>query len=234
MWQRFGLDPDPDQKGRSGTVANPTLKLSSEWLPPRTGPPRPCRIPNHKLPRSANAMYKAAFWEQKCSPIMVSMTTYCDAYVLDMDQWYTAHAWCNWRLFYHLGMVTSERYGNRWVWHCQQQNLTSLSKDETKSMGRLRFSHHYPNQFGWWSHQDSTFLQTKLLLNRIGCLIRDYNYNPESHFQFGDPTHSATSPGLQFTMNMMEKSLMELRMFKERDSHVWTTTSYDQSKPTER
>jgi len=29
---------------------------------------------------------KAAFQEQKCAPIAGSMTTYCEAYVLDMDQ----------------------------------------------------------------------------------------------------------------------------------------------------
>ena len=31
-------------------------------------------------------MYKAAFREQKRAPITVSMTTYCESYVLDMDQ----------------------------------------------------------------------------------------------------------------------------------------------------
>ena len=31
-------------------------------------------------------MYKAAFREQKRAPITVSMTTYCEAYMLDMDQ----------------------------------------------------------------------------------------------------------------------------------------------------
>jgi hypothetical protein len=31
-------------------------------------------------------IYKAAFREQRHTPIVVSMTTYCKAYVLDMDQ----------------------------------------------------------------------------------------------------------------------------------------------------
>ena len=31
-------------------------------------------------------MQEAAFGEQKPAPITVSMTTYCEAYVLDMDQ----------------------------------------------------------------------------------------------------------------------------------------------------
>jgi hypothetical protein len=31
-------------------------------------------------------MYKAAFREQKRAPITVSMTTYCEAYVLELDQ----------------------------------------------------------------------------------------------------------------------------------------------------
>jgi len=61
-------------------------KLSSEQLSPRRGPPRPYQMPNQEMPRSAYAMYKAAFREQKRAPVMVSMTTYCQAYVLDMDQ----------------------------------------------------------------------------------------------------------------------------------------------------
>jgi hypothetical protein len=49
-------------------------------------PLRPCRMLNFEMPRYANAMYKAAFREQKRAPIMVSTITYFDAYVLDMDQ----------------------------------------------------------------------------------------------------------------------------------------------------
>ena len=43
-------------------------------------------LPNEEMGRSANAMYKAAFREQKRTPNTVSMTTYCYAYVLDMDK----------------------------------------------------------------------------------------------------------------------------------------------------
>jgi len=43
-------------------------------------------LPNQEMPRSANAMYKAAFREQKRAPITVSMTTDSEAYVLDTDQ----------------------------------------------------------------------------------------------------------------------------------------------------
>jgi len=32
---------------------------------------------------------------QKCASITVSMTAYCNAYVFDMDQWYSTHARCN-------------------------------------------------------------------------------------------------------------------------------------------
>jgi len=42
-------------------------------------------MPNQEMARSANAMYKAAFPEQKRSCYMVSMT-YRDVNVLDMDQ----------------------------------------------------------------------------------------------------------------------------------------------------
>jgi hypothetical protein len=41
-------------------------------------------------------MCNAAFWEQKRAPIVVSMTTYCKAYVLGMDQVYNTHAHCKW------------------------------------------------------------------------------------------------------------------------------------------
>ena len=44
------------------------------------------QMPIEEMPKSAYAMYKAAFREQKRTPIMVSMTTYCQAYVLDTDQ----------------------------------------------------------------------------------------------------------------------------------------------------
>jgi len=49
-------------------------------------PTEPYQMPNQEMPKSAYTMYKAAFREQKRAPIAVSMTTYCEAYVLDMDQ----------------------------------------------------------------------------------------------------------------------------------------------------
>jgi len=55
-------------------------------------------MPNEEMPESAFAMYQADFQEQKRASIAVSMITYCEAYVLDMDQWHTAHAWSNWRI----------------------------------------------------------------------------------------------------------------------------------------
>ena len=51
-----------------------------------------------KTPKSAYALSKAAFQKQKHAPIMVSMTTYSEADILDMDQWHTAHAWCIWHI----------------------------------------------------------------------------------------------------------------------------------------
>jgi len=52
-------------------------KPSSEWLSQRSSQPRPYKMPKQEMPKSANAMYKAAFQEQKGAPITVSMTTYC-------------------------------------------------------------------------------------------------------------------------------------------------------------
>jgi len=85
-------------------------KLSSEWLSPRNGAPRPCRMPNYEMLSLANAMHKANSPRAKRALITVSMTTYCEAHVLDMHQWYTAHAQCNWRQFYHSRMVTSKSH----------------------------------------------------------------------------------------------------------------------------
>jgi len=99
--------------------------LSTEWLSPWNGPPRPCRMPSQEMPRSANAMYKAAFREQKRAPIMVSMTTYCHAYVLDTDQWYTAHTQCNWHQFCHPQEVTASAILEPQS-RCQERKLTSL------------------------------------------------------------------------------------------------------------
>jgi hypothetical protein len=62
-------------------------KLSSEWLSPRSSPPRPYQMQNHEIARSANAnaMHKAAFPEQTRSCYMASMT-YRDVNVLELDQ----------------------------------------------------------------------------------------------------------------------------------------------------
>jgi hypothetical protein len=53
---------------------------------PEKRPPRPYQMQNEEMPESSYAMYKAAFREQKRAPIVVSMTTYWEAYVLDMGQ----------------------------------------------------------------------------------------------------------------------------------------------------
>jgi len=39
---------------------------------------------------------QTASQKQKRALIRVSMTTNCEADMFDMDQWHTAHAWCNW------------------------------------------------------------------------------------------------------------------------------------------
>jgi len=94
-------------KRDTGKSTKNALKLSSEWLSLRNGLPRPWRMPNQVMPRSANAMYKAASRRQKRVPITVSMITYFEAYVLDMDQWYTTHAQCNWSQYCHPRVVTA-------------------------------------------------------------------------------------------------------------------------------
>jgi len=61
-------------------------KLPTKMATGRSVSTRPYQMLNQEMPKSAYAMYKAAFREQKRAPIAVSMTTQCEAYVLDMDQ----------------------------------------------------------------------------------------------------------------------------------------------------
>jgi len=105
-------------------------KLSSEWLS-RSWPPRPYQMPNQEMPKSADTIYKAAFQEQKRAPNAVSMTTYCETYVLDMDQWYTTFADAI-GAFYHPQTVTSGSHLNRRPWRCQEPTHTSLPKVKTR------------------------------------------------------------------------------------------------------
>ena len=65
---------------------------------------------------------KAAFREQMCANSGVSMTTQCEALVLDLDQWYTAHAWCNWRILLPSNGHHRVTYENRRLWRCQERN----------------------------------------------------------------------------------------------------------------
>jgi len=81
-------------------------KLSSEWLSPRNGSQRPCRI---KRCRDLHMQGTKQLSKSRSAPVTVSMTIYCEPYVLDMDQWYTAHARWNWPPFYHLRMAPASQ-----------------------------------------------------------------------------------------------------------------------------
>ena len=109
-----------------------TPKLSSKWLSPWSGPPRPYKIPHQGMTRSAYTIYKAAFREQKRATITVSMTTYCEAYMLGMDQGHTTHAWFNWRILPPSNGHQQVKYGNWWLWQCQERKLTLLHKVKTR------------------------------------------------------------------------------------------------------
>jgi len=64
-------------------------------------------LPDPKSRDAGIRICNEAFPEQTRAPIAVSMTTQCEAYVLDMDQRYTALADAI-GAFYHTQMVTSE------------------------------------------------------------------------------------------------------------------------------
>jgi len=77
---------------------------------------------------------KPPFRERKRTPIAVCMTTYCEVYMLDMDQWHTTHAWCNCRIL-PPSMVTSESHmrtdsnadaRSESSHHCQSHDETAL------------------------------------------------------------------------------------------------------------
>jgi len=80
------------------------------------------------MPKSVNTSYKAAFRQQMHASIALSMTTYCAAYVLNMDQWHTAHAWCYCRIVPASNGQQRESDYNRWHWKCQECKLTTLHK----------------------------------------------------------------------------------------------------------
>jgi len=97
-------------------------KFSSKWLSLCSGPLRPYRMPNQDMPKSANAMHKVAFLVQKRACYMVSMT-YWDVNMLEMDQSYTTHAWCNCCQFCHPQVVTVSAICKPQLW-CQEREPT--------------------------------------------------------------------------------------------------------------
>ena len=153
--------------------------LPSEWLPLKNGLPRPYWMPNQEMPRSAYAMYKAAFREQQRAPITVSMTTYCEAYMLDMDQWYIIHAQCNLPPFSNPRMVSCKS-------HTRIDGYDGASSGSSHYCPKSRrdpcddrlFHRYYPGQFRLWSLPRLNFIKRKP--NRNTCRITDYNYNPEA------------------------------------------------------
>ena len=88
--------------------------------------------PDAKSRDVAMRICKAAFREQRHTSITVSMTTYCEAYVLDMDQWHTPHTWCNWRILPPSDGHKRVTYKNRRLCRWKEQKLTSLPKVKTR------------------------------------------------------------------------------------------------------
>jgi len=85
------------------------LRLRSKWWLPRSSPPSPYQLQNHNIVRLGNGILKAAFQVLKHTPIVGCITTYCEACMLDMDQWYTTLADAI-GSFYHPDMVSSKSH----------------------------------------------------------------------------------------------------------------------------
>jgi hypothetical protein len=79
------LTEAPYQDGTENPTKN-APNLPSKRLPLRNGPPRPYRMPNQEMPRSRYEMYTAAFREHERAAMLVGMTIYCEAYLLDTKQ----------------------------------------------------------------------------------------------------------------------------------------------------
>jgi len=142
-------------------------KLSSNWLSPRSSPPRLYRMRNQEIARSANSMYKAGFPEQKRSCYIVSMT-YRDVNVLELDQWYdippTPDAT-------GVNSATSE-WSPRVLYANHNYDTRSSSSDHCPQSrrdrrGDLLFHHHYPGQFRWWSMPRINIEQANIRDGRI-------------------------------------------------------------------
>jgi hypothetical protein len=182
------------------------------------------------MPKSAYAMYKAAFREQKRAPIMVSMTTYCQAYVLDMDQWYTAHTRCHWPSFYHPRMVASEL-------HMRTDGYDDARSGSSHQCPKLRQDPSddrlfpiSPQPIPMMAYAETQLYEAKAEPNYVSNqrLQLQSRITNASQLQFGDPSYTATEPQWQSTINIMEKSSTKQRIFKEGDSRVYTIKSHRQ------
>jgi len=130
-------------------------QLSSEWLAPRHCSPGNCQVHYQVMPRSGNAMYIAGFQEQKHTPIVLSMTTDGEPYLLLMNRWHIAHTWLNW-------CILPPSNGPSWVtyeiwrrWRWQARKLTWIPKAKYRSM----FYQYYPSPFQRWPLRRLNFKQ---------------------------------------------------------------------------
>jgi len=131
-WEANGILPMiTTEIAIDGSTKNAPMP-TSKWRSQRTGLLRPYLLLNQGIARFSHAMYQAFIAEQNSCRITVSMTTYCDTYMLDIDQWYSTHAQCNWRQFCHLRLVTVNAVCKWQLWY-QEGKLTSLSEVMTWS-----------------------------------------------------------------------------------------------------
>ena len=89
-------------------------------------------MPNQEMPKSAYAMYKAAFREQKRAPIAVSMTTYCESLCVRYGSMIYRPRRCNWRIQPPSNGHQRVKYENRRLGRSQERRLTSLPKVTTR------------------------------------------------------------------------------------------------------
>jgi len=191
-----------------------TPKLSSEWLsprssPPRSSPPRLYQMQNQEMARSANAMHKAAFPEQKRSSYMVSMT-YRDVNVLELDQWYDMPPTPD---TIGVNSATPE-WSPRGLYANHRYDARSGSSHRCPKSRRDRSYDRFP--YLTLGNSDDGLCLESTLRNQSRTELRvgaPMNLN-SNLITIPNHDYTVTEPRWQSKINMTEKSSTEQRIFK--------------------
>jgi len=181
------------------TSTNNVPMLSSKSLSLRHCAHRPYRMPNQEIWMYAEVLNKAGSREQQSTRVRVNMTRYCDVYMSDIYQWFTAP--------YVIGIhsTTLKWWPASHIWE-----LMAVTMPEAESQINVQsqdYTHWIINYFSGITvtssnnglYQESTVLQMTQMPNWILFHIREVNITVLIQ-------HYTTKPQLQLTMNGMQIS----------------------------